>query len=292
MHARPGWAGGMCRRTITPGPLPVLVLALVAACGRQEPAPAPVPAPVAVAEAEATMPAAPAAADDAPVTLEDVIEHDPRYLVGVSYAPAARAWPGLARALHDYTEAARAELAQAVAGLERPPEEPYALSLGFRVLLQTPTLVAVAADGSLYTGGAHGQPLVARFVWLPQRGEMLSAGTLLASPQGWQAVAEHAAEQLGATAHTRAADESLEPGERQRLLREALGEIAAGTEPRAENFSQFEPVVDDDGRITALRFVFPPYQVGPYADGVQSADVPASVLVPHLAPEYRELFAH
>ena len=33
-----------------------------------------------------------------------------------------------------------------------------------------------------------------------------------------------------------------------------------------------------------MRFVFPPYQVGPYADGTQTVDVPAAILLPHLAP--------
>jgi hypothetical protein len=46
-----------------------------------------------------------------------------------------------------------------------------------------------------------------------------------------------------------------------------------------------------DGRLRALRFVFPPYQVGPYSDGVQTVEVPASVLLPHVAAEYRGLFA-
>ena len=45
-----------------------------------------------------------------------------------------------------------------------------------------------------------------------------------------------------------------------------------------------------DGRIQALRFVFPPYQVGPYSDGTQSVVVPAEVLLPHVADDYRRLF--
>ena len=49
-------------------------------------------------------------------------------------------------------------------------------------------------------------------------------------------------------------------------------------------------MVDANGRITALRFVFPPYQVGPYSDGTQTVDVPAAVLLPHVAADYRELF--
>jgi len=55
---------------------------------------------------------------------------------------------------------------------------------------------------------------------------------------------------------------------------------------------QFQPLTNDKGQITALRFVFPPYQVGPYSDGTQTADVPAAVLLPHVAAGYRELFAH
>ena len=263
------------------------LLALSAGCRREAPAdaaPQPGDAPAQPAPAgDAADPPAPA--------LEDVIEHDPRYVVGISYPPSAKAHPGLARALDDYAQAARQELMQAVEGLDGPPSAPYELSLGFRDLMDTPQVVAVAADGSLYTGGAHGQPLVARFVWLPQRQEMLTSARLLASPAGWEAIADYAGEQLGAAAHTRAADEALDPADRQRLLGVALKMIEEGTAPEPGNFAAFEPVPAADGRIAALRFVFPPYQVGPYADGVQYVEVPAAVLAPHLAPAYRELFA-
>jgi hypothetical protein len=156
--------------------------------------------------------------------------------------------------------------------------------------MRSADVVAVAADGSLYTGGAHGQPLVARFVWLPGQQRMLTAQTLFSSAEGWGPVAAFASEQLGTAAHTRAADESLEPAEREQLLAAALKMIDEGTEPRPENFAQFEPVPAADGRIAALRFVFPPYQVGPYVDGTQTVDVPADVLLSKIAPAYRHLF--
>src|SRR5690606_26123162 len=81
----------------------------------------------------------------------------------------------------------------------------------------------------------------------------------------------------------------VEPAERNEILRSAGRMIDEGTEPQAQNFSQFEPVLDR-ARIRALRLVFPPYQVGPYADGTQSVEVPAELLLPRVAPEYRELF--
>ncbi|AKC88087.1 hypothetical protein WQ53_00445 [Pseudoxanthomonas suwonensis] len=265
-----------------------LLLVALAACRRDEAQAPGAPAGPPAAD-DAAVPAVPAA--DAPVALADVIETDPRYVVGISYPPGAADDPGLAQALHGYAEAARGELMQAVAGLDGNPTAPYELSLGFRETLRSADVVAVAADGSLYTGGAHGQPLVARFVWLPRQQRMLTAQDLLASPEDWRPVADYVAEQLGAAAHTRAADEALEPADRQRLLAMALKTIAEGTAPRPENFAQFEPVRSADGRIAALRFVFPPYQVGPYADGVQSVVVPAAVLRPYLAQDIRGLFA-
>mgnify|MGYP006198232425 CR=1 FL=1 len=96
--------------------------------------------------------------------------------------------------------------------------------------------------------------------------------------------------QLLTIAESRAADD-LDPADRVQLMKTSTRMIDEGTQPKAENFSEFVPLMDAGGRITALRFVFPPYQVGPYADGTQTVDVPAEVLRPHIAPEYAGLFA-
>ena len=266
----------------------VLFAALaVSACGDRSPSNDRAPAE---SDPAASAAGAPGAAAEAPVTLEDVMERTERYLVGISYPPTVAAYPGLARAMHDYAQAAREELVQAATSLEEPPAIPYDLSLGFRILMQTPQLVAVAGDGSLYTGGAHGQPLVVRFVWLPGRDEMLTAERLIPDADGWDALAGQVSEQLGAAAQVRAGDAALEADDRERLLGSALRMIDEGTGPEPANFAQFEPVAAPDGRIGALRFVFPPYQVGPYADGVQYAEVPAARLLPYVAGEYRTLF--
>ncbi|WP_058196599.1 DUF3298 and DUF4163 domain-containing protein, partial [Xanthomonas translucens] len=171
------------------------------------------------------------------------------------------------------------------------PSAPYALSLQFEMLLERPELVAVAADGSRYTGGAHGEPLVARFVWLPQQQRMLTADTLIPDPKGWAQVAGYVATQLHQAVQARVDAEQLPPEDHDEQVRSADKMIAEGTGPQAQNFSQFQPLVDAAGKIVALRFVFPPYQVGPYSDGTQSVDVPASVLRGLVAPEYAALFA-
>jgi hypothetical protein len=262
------------------------LLFVLAACQREGSSPQAQP-PATPGSPIAQTPAA-----TAPVELKDVIERDPRYVVGVSYPKDINKYPGLAAELQRYTEAARGELGQAVDGLgNEKPSAPYDLSLAYGMVVETPRIVAVAANGSTYTGGAHGNPLVARFVWLPQQGKLLQASDLITDASGWRDVSDSVREQLHAALSQRIDADDLDPSDRAETLRSGLKMIDEGSEPKAASFEQFEPVLGPDGRITALRFVFPPYQVGPYSDGVQAVEVPASVLLPHVAPAYRDLFA-
>ncbi len=250
------------------------------------------PGPQTQGQAPAAMSGEGQDAGPAAPALQDTIETDPRYIVGISYPPAVNRYPGLAAELRRYTEAARSELMEAVAGLDQGvPASPYDLSLSYTLLAETPRVVAVAADGSSYTGGAHGTPLVARFVWLPERNELLRPEALIPDPQGWRSVSGYVREQLHAALSQRVDADDLAPAERVQVVRAAGRMIEEGSEPDPDNFRQFEPALDADGRLRALRFVFPPYQIGPYADGVQTVEVPAAVLLPHVAAAYRDLFA-
>lgn len=262
-----------------------LLALLTAACNRNsDPAPAQTP----VGEIPAATPTAPLPAS---TQLKDVVETNERYIVGISYPPAASKYPGLAAELKKYADAAHAELMQSVSGLGNDkPASPYDLSLSFNQLLDTPQLVAIAADGSTYTGGAHGTPLIARFVWLPQQNALLQAQQLVPQAQGWKAISEYVREQLHGALSQRIDADEMPVGERAEMIKSAGKMIDEGSEANARNFAQFEPVVGTGGKLKALRFVFPPYQVGPYADGTQTVDVPAEILLPHVAPAYRNLF--
>ncbi len=266
--------------------LSLLVTGLLAACTQQPPA-----APAASAPPASTPPAGAPAAPLASTTLADVAESDPRYVVGISYPPQANQYPGLAKAMGDYANAARAELMQAVNALgSEKPSAPYELSLAFEVVADTPEVMAVAADGGRYTGGAHGEPLVARFTWLPGHNALLTTQAMLPSPEGLQAVSSYVREQLHTGLSLRTDGGDMAPEDRAQLLLAGNKMIDDGTSPEPDNFSQFQPVMNADGKIAAVRFVFPPYQVGSYADGTQTVDVPAQVLQPYVAPEYAELF--
>ncbi len=264
-----------------------LVALALAGC-RKDDAQAPVAATDQAPAVETPVDGAPAA-----VELQDVIQTNARYVLGISYPPAVNKYPGLAQVLSDYAGHAKAELLKAVDELGNDtPTAPYELSLAFDMEVDTPKLVAVSAEGSSYTGGAHGQPLVARFVWLPEKEQLLTAQALIDSPKGWQAVSDYTSDTLLAQAMARAQGEDMTPEEQQAQVRNLSKMIDEGTAPEAANFAQFQPVMDAAGRIAALRFVFPPYQVGPYSDGTQTVEVPAAVLLPHVAADYRELFAH
>lgn len=265
----------------------VLLAAGLAACNRQAPAPS---AP-ATPGASTTAVAPAAAATSAAASLADVVETTPRYVIGISYPKEAAPYPGLVAALTRYAGEARRDLMDSVEGLGNDtPTAPYELSLAYTTLVDSPNLVAIGADGSLYTGGAHGSPLIARWVWLPQRNAMLTSAQLVPDPQGWQAISDFVREQLHTALSQRIDADDVPAENRADMLKDATRMIDDGTEPKADAFSEFEPRMGRDGRIDALRFVFPPYQVGPYADGTQTVDVPAEVVLPHVAPAYRSLF--
>ena len=263
--------------------LTLLAVALLASCRREQPAQPAAPA--------ATPATAPAAAVPADAALKDVTEHTPDYVIGISYPPVANQYPALAAELKRYAESARSELVEAAKGREKGEgSAPYELVLPFSELLVSPTLVCVGVDGSSYTGGAHGAPLIARWVWLPRQNRLLHASDLVTDASGWQAISALVREQLHTALSQRVDADELPPAERVEVLKGANKMIDDGTAPDPEHFSQFEPLMGADGRIHALRFVFPPYQVGPYSDGTQTVEVPAASLLPTIAPAYRSLF--
>lgn len=263
--------------------LTLFVLAL-SACQRDTPPPQ--------AAADGTQPAVDTVQplEETPVELRDVVEMDSRFIVGISYPPEANKYPGLAAELHRYAQAAREELMEAVGGATLQPGTMYDLSLSFTTLVDTPDMLAIAADGSSYTGGAHDNPLIERFVWMVREQKLLTAEELVPGDGDWQVISGYVREQLHAALSQRIDADELAPDERSRLIRSAGRMIDEGSGPDVANYQQFEPVPGPGGKLSGLRFVFPPYQVGPYSDGVQTVEVPAAVLVPHVAPAYRGLF--
>lgn len=229
-----------------------------------------------------------------PVKLEEVLEITPQYVIGITYPEGEIRHPQLAAEMKRYADEQRAQFMEAVSARAQGDGEDtmlFDLSLRFSEILDSSELAAYAVDGSSFTGGAHGIALIERFVWLPQQGKWLTVADLLPAEQGQVAIADYVREQLHTALSQRVDADEMPPAERSELIRNAGRVIEEGTTPEPEHFSIFEPVTNPAGKLVALRFIFPPYQVGPYADGMQTVEVPASVIKPHIDPRYLDLFA-
>ena len=133
---------------------------------------------------------------------------------------------------------------QAVSGMgAEKPTAPYDLSLSFTEVAATTQLVAIAADGSSYTGGAHGNPLVARFVWLPREDRQLTAAELVPDAKSWREISDYVREQLQTALSQRVDADKLPPDDRVEIVKGASRMIDEGTTPSADSFAQFEPVL-------------------------------------------------
>lgn len=269
----------------------VCLLALALAACKKEATPPPAATAPPATSATNALPT-PVADENGPVELKEVVETTPGYVVGITYDTQAAKYPGLARELKRYADSARAELIEAANGrTAKENPSPYELSLTFDDVLDSPSMVAVSADGSSYTGGAHAAPLIARFVWLPQQNRLLKAEELIPQKAGWDAISRYVREQLHSALSQRIDADDLSPAIRAEQMETGGRMIDDGTASDPANFAMFEPVRAADGKLSGLKFVFAPYEVGPYSDGTQMVEVPASVLLPHLAAQYRGLFA-
>jgi hypothetical protein len=265
----------------------IVVLALAAGCGREARVP----------QAPATEDGSLAVGAEAPpagvgARLEDVVETAPGYIIGISYPEVASQHPGLAAELERYARRMRGGVIEAAQQRATTPGAPlYDLTLTFTALVDTPAVVAVAADGSRYVGGEHSEPLVARFVWLPQQQRLLTAEELIPGGASWKAIARDVGEQLYTALSQRIDADELSMEDRAQVVTDTGGMIEQGAAAHARHFSTFEPVMTPQGRIGALKFMFPQRQVAPDPVGAQTIEVPAEVLLPHVAPQYRPLFA-
>jgi hypothetical protein len=261
---------------------PALACLLVAACHDRADAPS-------AGHAAAKRAAIPATSR---VKLKDELETTGTHVIGISYPPGLDRYPALAAEAQRYASQARQQLLDAAK--QRPPsaqDGPYELSLEFKLNHDSPQMVVLAVDGSAYTGGAHGTPLIQRWVWLPPQNRRLTVAELFPQPASWERIASEVRAQLQSELEQRLVADKATPAERAAAIKAAMPMIEGGTEPNPADFAVFEPVLDGQGKIMALRFVFPPYQVGSYADGMRTVELPAARLVQDVAPAYRALFA-
>jgi hypothetical protein len=163
---------------------------------------------------------------------------------------------------------------------EQARELPWDLNLDIAVASHTDRFVNVQVDGSAFTGGAHPAPIVDSFTYDLRKQRVVGIVELFADA--------HAAEGAFATEARRqlltALDDQDDP------LSSDSRQIDEGTTPGKDHYRVFGLLTGPDDKVHGLTFIFPPYQVAPYAAGPQAVDVPSEAFRAFLKPEYREAF--
>ncbi|MEO8672666.1 MAG: DUF4163 domain-containing protein [Tahibacter sp.] len=153
----------------------------------------------------------------------------------------------------------------------------WILHLEFVKRAESEDWLSIVAKGDVYTGGAHGNPLLASFNLHRPTRRLLGVGDLFQNADsGLRALSAFARQSLTA---------KLRPGGHDADA--ALRRVVDGTEPRIENFTEFAIADRADGIV----LLFPPYQIAAYAEGVHELAVPLRVFGASLKPELRDSFA-
>ena len=63
--------------------------------------------------------------------------------------------------------------------------------------------------------------------------------------------------------------------------------VMEGAGPKGKNYSVFTFVPENHQQIKAVKFIFPPYSVGPYYEGTYEVEVPSAVFYDHLTDRYK-----
>lgn len=148
----------------------------------------------------------------------------------------------------DFTEESRA--------VEGTPT-PYSLNVNYTVLRPSPAAVSVVWEIGSYTGGAHGSLYLSTANYTVPQGQVIEFAEVFGKP-------EVALETLSTICY--------------RQLGEQLGDLRVddmlreGTAPRLENFANIALLP------TGVRIYFSPYEVAPWAAGLQQVDIPLEQL--------------
>ena len=139
-------------------------------------------------------------------------------------------------------------------------DQPWELQLQVQPTLQRDDLIVLELTGSEYTGGAHGLPLLASFVYLPPPADqVLAIEDWFDGDAVWAPLSEAA---LAALVQVFTERDGQPPNA------DAIEWFGTGAGPDPANFAHYVPLLDEAGLIHAFAITFQPYQVASYADGM------------------------
>lgn len=174
--------------------------------------------------------------------------------------------------------------------MPRSASYPWEFRLYFTIQDSAKTFVSILGNGYVFSGGAHGNHFFSTINLDRRRGSLLELRDLFPDSTTLSLISQYVRPQLieqlvkqsNASQNTAQAIDAYKKRIRQ-WVRE-------GTVPNPQNYQHFWLSKPINGHPTGLTFLFPPYQVAPYAAGQQQVFVPASVFADQLDIRYRDWF--
>lgn len=218
----------------------------------------------------------------------DMTEETPAYSFSFSSPAEASAIPALHALMHARADKAKAALdkdsAQAKAEADKAgyPFNPYGYGEDWSVVADLPGWLSLSATIWSYTGGAHGMTVFDALVWDKAKGAAMAPLDLFASQSALSAAVR--------SDYCAAID--VQRAEKREI---PVSEVAQD--------GMFGQCIDIDSATLVLGsekgagfdqigFLIPPYEAGPYAEGVYEVSLPVNAaILGAVKPEYRAAFA-
>lgn len=194
-----------------------------------------------------------------------------------SLAPEAALEPALVRQLRAQAIVARerairtARDAQTSSG--RTPPLQYEWQQSWQETAETDQLLAFSAQEYSFTGGAHGNIALTAVIWDRGADRAIAFAELFTEPRAMYATLQPAF------------CKALDDARRQRRDGQ-LGDSFAD----CPDLAGYPVTLVGDGRISGIRILVPPYEAGPWVEGVYEIDLDSTLVQPFLSERYRLAF--
>jgi len=173
--------------------------------------------------------------------------------------------------------------------MPRSASYPWEFRLDYSIQDSAKSFVSILGNGYAFSGGAHGNHFFTTINLDRRSDRLLQLQDLLADSAALAPISQFVQRELTKKLLTQfdTQDDKQAIAANKERIRQWVEE---GTVPNPKNYQYFwlaEPV---NGHPTGITFLFPPYQVAPYAAGEQRIFVPASVFADRLNIRYRDWF--
>lgn len=144
----------------------------------------------------------------------------------------------------------------------------------WKLQAETDQLLSFSTRQYSFTGGAHGNVWLRAVIWDRGAGRRISFGELFSDEKAVMALLKPAF------------CKALDAERKDRRGGQLGGSFADCLDPAA-----YPIVPEGEGEITSFRVLVPPYEAGPWSEGVYEISLPISLIRPFLLPRYAPAFA-